>query len=73
MSMLRKHMKSAVYSSDVSGAFLNVNSMRLPRKSRARIVPDAILFVIQSWLYDSKTCVAVGSKFSKHMKIHSMV
>ena len=36
-------------------------------------MPDAILLVIQSWLYERKARVAVGGKFSRDMKISNMV
>ena len=73
ISMFGKQRKIAVYCSDVSGAFDKVNSRRLLRKLRARGVPDAILMVIQSWLYERRARVAVGGKFSKDMKIQNMV
>ena len=73
ISMFGKQRKIAVYCSDVSGAFDKVNSRRLLRKLRARGVPDAILMVIQSWLYERRARVAVGGKFSKEMKIQNMV
>ena len=71
--MFSKRRKIAVYCSDVSGAFDKVNSRRLLCKLRARGVPDAIMLVIQSWLYERKARVAVGGKFSRDMKIHNMV
>ena len=71
--MFGKQRKIAVYCFDVSGAFDKVNSRRLLRKLRARGVPDAILMVIQSWLYERRARVAVGGKFSKDMTIQNMV
>ena len=63
ISMFSKRRKIAVYCSDVSGAFDKVNSRRLLCKLRARGVPDAILLVIQSWLYEREARVAVGVSF----------
>ena len=39
----------------------------------ARGVPDAILLVMQSCLYERKARVAVGGKLSRDMKIQNMV
>ena len=71
--MIGRQRKIAVYCSDVSGAFDKVNSRRRLQKLRARGVPDAILLVIQSWLYERRARVAVGGKFSRDMKIGNMV
>ena len=71
--MFGKQQTIAVYCSDVCGAFDKVNSRRLLRKLRARGVPDAILLVIQSWLYERRARVAVGGKFSKDMQIRNVV
>ena len=73
ISLLSQRRKIAVYCSDVSGAFDQVNSRRLLRKLCASGVPDAILLVIQSWLYERRARVAVSCKFSRDMKIHNMV
>ena len=73
ISTMSRQRKIAVYCSDVSGAFDKVNSRRLLRKLRARGVPDAILLVIQSWLYERRARVAVGGKFSRDLKIRNMV
>ena len=73
ISMFAKRRKIAIYCSDVSGAFDKVNSRRLLRKLRSRGVPDVILLVIQSWLYERNARVAVGGKFSRDMKIKNMV
>ena len=73
ISMFSKRRNNAVYCSDVSGAFDKVNSRRLLGKLRFRGVPDAILLVMQSWLYERKARVAVGGKFSRDMKISNMV
>ena len=54
ISMFGKQRKIAVYCSDVSGAFDKVNSRMLLRKLRARGIPDAILVVIQCWLYERR-------------------
>ena len=51
ISMMGRQRKIAVYCSDVSGAFDEVNSMNFLRKLRARCLQDAILLVIQAWLY----------------------
>ena len=71
--MFAKRRKIAIYCSDVSGAFDKVNSRRLLRKLRSRGVPDVILLVIQSWLYERNARVAVGGKFSRDVKIKNMV
>lgn len=73
ISMFAKRRKKAIYGSDVCGAFEKVNSRRLLRKLRSRGVPDTILLVIQSWLFECSARVAVGSKFSRDMKIKNMV
>ena len=73
ISMFAERRKIAIYCSDVSGAFDKVNSRRLLRKLRSRGVPDVILLVIQSWLYERNARVAVGGKFSRDMKIKNMV
>ena len=52
--------KIAMYCSDVSGALDKVNSKRRPYKLRSRGFPDAALLVIQFWLYERKTRVAVS-------------
>lgn len=65
ISLLSQRRKIAVYCSDVSGAVDKVNSRRLLRKLRAHGVPDAILLVIQSWLYERKARVAVSGKCSR--------
>ena len=73
ISLLSQRRNIAVYCSDVSGAFDKVNPRRLLRKLCASGVPDAILLVIQSWLYERRARVAVSCKFSRDMKIHNMV
>ena len=73
ISLFGKHRNIAVYCSDVSRAFDKVNSRRLLRKLGARGIPDALLPVIQSWLNECRTPVAVGGKFSREMKIQNMV
>ena len=68
-----KRCKIAIYCSDVSGAFDKVNSRGLLPKLRARGFPDAVLLVIQSWLYERRARVAVSGKCSRGMMIHNMV
>ena len=71
--MFAKRRKIAIYCSHVSGAFDNVNSMRLLCKLRSRCVPDTILLMIQSWLYERNARVAISCKFSMDMKIKNIV
>ena len=71
--LIEKKRKVAVYCSDVFGAFDNGNSQRLTQKLRARGVPNEILVVIESWLSEPKSRVAVGGKFSWDMQISNMV
>ena len=72
-SFVGRKCKVAVYCSDVSSAFENVNSQRLLRKLNVKGMPEDILAVLQSWLSARKARVAVGGQFSKDMVIRDMV
>ena len=62
-----------MYCSEISKAFVKINSRRLLRKLRARGLPGTIVLAIQYWMHERRTCVAVGGKFSSDIRIHNMV
>jgi hypothetical protein len=65
--------KSAVYCSDVSGAFDRVSQERLVAKLRAKNIHSDIVNMLASWLGQRRARVVVGGAFSDEVTLKNMV
>ena len=68
-----KHMKVAIYCSDVSGAFDRVSSVLLMHALASKGLHSKILKVIDSWLQPRCAFVIVGSSKSHQLLLSNMV
>ena len=68
-----KGRKVAIYCSDVSGAFDQVNEERLVKKLKSKKLHPLILAVLISWLRKRKAKVVVGGEASEAFDLADMV